>query len=131
MNRQTIWSLALAVLAEACCLHRIRLEQFEKSSLQSQIKQYEQAISERCVYSEKLSLLDAISTHGYDTAGAMTKLLEHPDPNFPVADWSSPEKLDHSKRENSHNLIVRGRRIFRDEEVAIHRTADRHGPAAG
>jgi len=32
--------------------------------------------------------------------------------------WSSPEKLDHSEREKSRNLIGRGRRSFRDEKVS-------------
>jgi hypothetical protein len=87
--------LLLITFLSSCCAGRISLREFSAESLELQIRAYEAAIAHKCVYSERLGLLDAMSQHGYQSADAMADLLEHPVASFPIQDAVTVIRFTH------------------------------------
>jgi len=93
------WLGALLLLAfSACCSPLLYdTEAFRKIPLDEKIASYKRAVSEKRVCSEKEILLSAMADHGYPAADAMTELLSHPDPSFPLDDIATVLELTHYK----------------------------------
>ncbi len=94
-RKRCLLSLILVAHVFACCLNRIDLDKFYKSSLDQQIAAYEMARSKGCVYSERGALLQAISRHGYPAAEIMIERLNHPRQGFPQEDAISVLEFVH------------------------------------
>jgi hypothetical protein len=80
--------IALLAVLSGCCSHWVDIETFRQSSLAQQIREYERGLREGCIRREggQPALLTEMSTHGLDSADAMTNLLKHPSPDFPLKD---------------------------------------------
>jgi hypothetical protein len=80
--------IALLAVVSGCCSHWVDIKTFRYSSLAEQIREYERGFREGCIPREggQATLLTEMSTHGLDSADAMTNLLKHPSPDFPLED---------------------------------------------
>jgi hypothetical protein len=91
-------ALLLLMAFSACCSPMLYdTEAFRKIPLDEKIASYKRAASEKRVCSEKEILLSAMADHGYAAADAMTELLNHPDPSFPLDDVATVLELTHYK----------------------------------
>lgn len=117
------WLSALLLLAfSSCCSPMLYdTEAFRKIPLDEKITSYKRAASEKRVCSEKEILLSAMADHGYPAADAMTELLNHPDPSFPLEDIATVLELTHYK-----GADLRGHEAMR----ALARIADTSPDAA-
>jgi hypothetical protein len=87
MKSASVAGIALLATLSGCCSHWVDIESFHQSPLEQQIREYERGHRERCIPREGKGLLaSAMSTHGLASAEAMTELLKHPSPDFPLAD---------------------------------------------
>ncbi|SRR6266540_577601 len=94
-SRKGLWLLiAASVFAGTCC--HVSLDAFRKSSLSSQIAQYEEAIAGQCITNDKMTLLEIIASHGCEAGDTMTDLLKQPNPNFPLQDVMTVLTFVHS-----------------------------------
>jgi hypothetical protein len=87
---------AAAFWLAGCCSQRISVEQFRRSPLQSQIRQYEKSLSANCLREERATLLVEIASHGCESADAMIELLNDGDRTFPVEDEFTVLRFVHS-----------------------------------
>jgi hypothetical protein len=96
MKSASVAGIALLATLSGCCSHWVDIETFRQSPLQQQIREYERGLRERCIPREGKGLLvAAIAGHGLESAEAMTELLRHPSPLFPLEDAVEVLELVH------------------------------------
>jgi hypothetical protein len=78
--------LVIVLTLTGCCMNNIDVGAFADATLQAQIREYARANEHECVGSKRQALLSAISRHGDESIEAMSRLIETPNPHFPLID---------------------------------------------